>query len=60
MILLGVPALPLPTGGVTHVFEVVSVLLAAQLVVGRDEIWLPQKWRRLELAGNRQQRSSPG
>ena len=37
MILLGVPALPLPTGGVTHVFEVITVLLAAQLVVGRDD-----------------------
>jgi hypothetical protein len=60
VILLGVPALPLPTGGVTHVFEVVSVLLAAQLVVGRDEIWLPQKWRRLELAGNRQQKFITG
>ena len=60
MILLGVPALPLPTGGVTHVFEVISVLLAAQLVVGRDEIWLPQKWRGLELAGDKQQKFLTG
>ena len=60
MLLLGVPALPLPTGGVTHVFEVITVLLAAQLVVGRDAIWLPQKWRRLELAGPRQQRFLAG
>ena len=60
MLLLGVPALPLPTGGVTHVFEVIAVLGAAQLVIGRDEIWLPQKWRRLELAGPRQQRFLAG
>ncbi len=60
VILLGVPALPLPTGGVTHVFEVISVLLAAQLVVGRDDIWLPQKWRRLELAGDKQKRFLAG
>src|SRR4051812_127752 len=53
VLLLGVPALPLPTGGVTHVFEVLAVLLAVQLVVGRDEIWLPQRWRELELAGPR-------
>ena len=56
MLLLAVPALPLPTGGVTHVFEVITVLLAAQLVIGRDRIWLPRKWCRLELAGDKQQR----
>ena len=51
VLLLGVSALPLPTGGATHVFEVVAVLLALQLVAGRDEIWLPDRWRRLTLAG---------
>jgi len=56
VILLGVPALPLPTGGATHVFEAIAVLLALQLVAGREEIWLPQRWRQLELAGPRQQR----
>ena len=54
--LLGVPALPLPTGGATHVFEIIAVLLALQLVVGREQIWLPQKWCKLELAGPKQQR----
>jgi hypothetical protein len=56
VLLLGVPALPLPTGGATHVFEIIAMLLALQLIVGRDEIWLPQRWRRIELAGPRQQR----
>jgi hypothetical protein len=50
VVLLGVPALPLPTGGATHVFEIVAVILAAQLIAGRDHIWLPQRWRKLELA----------
>jgi len=54
--LLGVPALPLPTGGATHVFEVIAVLLALQLIAGRDEIWLPDRWRRLGLAGAKQQK----
>jgi hypothetical protein len=58
--LLGVPALPLPTGGVTHVFEILAVLLAAQLVVGRDEIWVPKRWRELEIAGPRQQKFLEG
>lgn len=56
VILLGVSALPLPTGGATHVFEAITVLLALQLVAGRAEIWLPQRWRKLELAGPRQQK----
>jgi hypothetical protein len=54
--LLGVSALPIPTGGATHVFDVIAVIVAAQLVVGRDEIWIPQRWRGLQLAGKRQQR----
>ena len=45
VVLMGVPALPLPTGGATHVFEVIVVLLALQLIIGRDEIWLPRRWR---------------
>jgi hypothetical protein len=56
VILLGVPALPLPTGGATHVFEAIAVLLALQLVAGREEIWLPERWRHLQLAGPRQQK----
>jgi len=60
VLLLGVPALPLPTGGVTHVFEILAVLLAAQLVVGRDRIWVPRRWRELQLAGPRQQKFLEG
>jgi hypothetical protein len=56
VLLLGVPALPLPTGGVTHVFEIIAVLLALQLVAGREQIWLPERWCKLELAGKTQQR----
>ena len=56
VLLLGVSALPLPTGGATHVFEIIAMLLALQLIVGRDEMWLPQRWCRLQLAGEKQQR----
>jgi hypothetical protein len=51
IILMGVPALPLPTGGVTHVFEIITMLLALQLIAGRDRIWLPERWQGLALAG---------
>src|SRR3954452_14349292 len=56
VLLMGVPALPLPTGGATHVFEIVTALLALQLIVGRDEICLLQRWRRIQLAGPSRQK----
>jgi hypothetical protein len=60
VLLLGVPALPLPTGGVTHVFELIAALIALELIAGRHEVWLPRRWRALELAGPRQQRFIAG
>ena len=49
--LLGITALPpLPTGGVTHVSELIAMLLALQLIANRDRVWLPARWRGLELA----------
>jgi hypothetical protein len=56
VLLLGVSALPLPTGGATHVFEVIAALLALELIAGREHIWLPQRWCKLELAGPTRQR----
>jgi hypothetical protein len=53
VLLLGVSALPIPTGGATHAFIIIAMLLAAQLVVGRDEIWLPKKWREKPLVGDK-------
>jgi hypothetical protein len=53
VLLLGVSALPLPTGGATHVFEIIAMLLALQLIAGRDEIWLPERWRDLDLGDGR-------
>jgi hypothetical protein len=50
ILLLGLPALPLPTGGATHVFEIIAMLLALQLIAGRDEIWLPSRFKNTRLA----------
>lgn len=56
VVLMATPALPLPTGGATHVFEIVVVLLALQLIAGRDHVWLPRRWHDVQLAGPRQMR----
>ena len=60
VILLGVPALPLPTGGATHVVEIIAALLALELIAGRRQVWLPRRWLDLELAGPKQQRFLAG
>jgi len=49
LVLMAIPALPLPTGGVTHVFEVITMLLSLELIVGVKQVWLPKKWRNLKL-----------
>ena len=60
VVLLGVPALPLPTGGATHVFEIIAALLALELIVGRRQVWLPERWQRLKLGGDKQQKFIAG
>ena len=49
VLLMFLPALPLPTGGVTHVFEAITVLLAGEMVIGLRTIWVPARWRDREL-----------
>lgn len=56
VILLGPSALPIPTGGLTHVFEAAAALLALQLIAGRRDVWLPQRLRRRSLEGETAQR----
>jgi hypothetical protein len=51
-----VPALPVPTGGATHVFEIIAALIALELIAGRRTVWLPKRWVGLQLGGERQQR----
>ncbi len=41
VILMALPALPLPTGGVTHVTELIAALICLQMIIGRTTIWLP-------------------
>jgi len=56
VVLMALPALPVPTGGATHVLEVVTMLVALQLLVGRRCVWLPARWQRLQLASPSRQK----
>ncbi len=49
MFLMAASALPIPTGGVTDVFAVITILFALQMVLGRRDLWLPKRWQRMKL-----------
>jgi hypothetical protein len=56
VLLLAVSALPLPTGGVTHVLELIAMFLALQLIAGRQTVWLPERLKVRELGSATQTR----
>jgi len=49
LLLMFLPALPIPTGGITHVFELITIIIALQMVLGRRTIWLPRRFKNREL-----------
>lgn len=49
LIMMALPALPIPTGGVTHVTELITVLGSIQLIFGRRTIWLPDRWLKVDV-----------
>ncbi len=51
IVLMALPALPLPTGAVSHVLEVIAMLLAFELIIGRTEVWIPKRFQDRELKG---------
>jgi hypothetical protein len=59
LLLMFLPATPLPTGGVSHLFELMAVLVAAQMVVGRRTIWLPERWKHRELGAATTEKAIP-
>lgn len=48
-VLMALPALPLPTGGISHVFEIIVMLLALEMIAMRSKPWLPKKLASREL-----------
>ena len=59
LLLMFLPALPLPTGGISHVFEAITIVFASQMVLGRRTIWLPARWQDRELGPTTTDRAIP-
>jgi len=49
LILMILPALPIPTGGLTHILELVVALLAIEMIIGLKSLWLPNSWKQRKL-----------
>ena len=49
LVLMIIPSLPLPTGGITHIFEIISILIGLELILGRKTIWLPKRWLNIDV-----------
>lgn len=48
-LLMAPTALPLPTGGLTYVLEVTTILLCLEMLSGRRTVWLPDRLQQREL-----------
>jgi hypothetical protein len=59
LLLMFLPALPIPTGGITHVFELITILLALQMVLGRRTLWLPRRFKDRELGASITEKAVP-
>ncbi len=59
LLLMFMPALPLPTGGVSDLFTCIAIVVAAQLVLGRRTLWLPQRWLDKELSPRLREQALP-
>lgn len=46
---MSIPSLPIPTGGITHVFEAITILLAIEQIIGLRTIWTPKSLGKREV-----------
>jgi hypothetical protein len=50
LLLMFLPAIPVPTGGVSHVFEIIAFTLAFSLVIGKHEIRIKKSWKQKDIS----------
>lgn len=49
MVLMLFPSLPIPTGGISHLLEIIAMLIALEMIAGFKTITLPKKFRQRNL-----------
>lgn len=59
VLLMILPALPAPTGGITHLLEVVVIIVAFEMILGLKTVWLPGWARRIKLGKSVKGKTAP-
>lgn len=59
LLLMSASALPIPTGGITNILELIAMILAIEMIAGRKQIWSPQSWRQRSLGENLEKKALP-
>lgn len=59
LMLMFLPALPIPTAGISDLFTAIAVVVSAQLVLGRSTLWLPKRWKQRELGRSLRDKALP-
>lgn len=59
LILMVFPSLPIPTGGITHILEIIAMILALEMIAGFKTITLPKKFRQRNLGQLAQKKIIP-
>ena len=58
-LLMAVAALPVPTGGLTHLFGFLSALISLQIIAGRRSLWIPKRWQQLQISDTMREKFIP-
>jgi hypothetical protein len=59
VLLMALPALPIPTGGISHIFEIVTMLISLEIIAGLDKLWLPKRLLGLSISAGIKKRALP-
>lgn len=59
MLLMFVPALPIPTGGITHIFEIIVMFMSLGMIFGKRRVLLTKKMRNKVLSAQTQSKAIP-
>lgn len=57
--LMFVPALPIPTGGITHIFELIVMLMSLGMIFGKKRLLITKKIRARNLGAQTQAKAIP-
>lgn len=49
VVLMALPATPLPTGFITHVFEIIVIIISLEMIFGLKRVWLPNRFLKQKL-----------